>query len=224
MFKNKANVVLGTILIVLGIFISLNHFTDLDLGWLAPLVGPSLIIMFGLFLIIKHGRSKIGFIILFIGLISLLSQIFDYNIWNLWPIGIILIGIITMIGFPSWNKGEKSSVKATGEDSIDEAIVFWGLEKRIRSQNFRGGKITVLFGGAEIDLREAKISAKGAALDVSAIFGGVEIKVPSQDVRVINQGTGFLGAFEDNCNSSNKKNAPIFKITGSAVFGGVEIK
>ncbi len=58
-------------------------------------------------------------------------------------------------------------------------------------------------------------------LEVDCIFGGVEIIVPSK-CKVITNGTGVFGGWSPNI--SNKEDGPTLTISGSAVFGGVEIK
>src|SRR3989304_514783 len=62
-------------------------------------------------------------------------------------------------------------------DRISSFNVFSGTEIASHSAEFKGGNIGAVFGGAEIDLRDARL-APGAALDVFAAFGGGEIRGP----------------------------------------------
>ena len=69
------------------------------------------------------------------------------------------------------------------------------------------------------------MSDDSAVVQVSAIFGGVEIKVPTNWL-VISQGTGIFGGFSDST-SQPPEGTPGLKrliIKGEAVFGGVDIK
>src|SRR5699024_12875754 len=69
------------------------------------------------------------------------------------------------------------------DDLIQTFSLFSGADVRCQSPNFKGGNVTSIFGGIEIDMREATLSSEGAALDLLTIFGGVTITVP-KDVRV----------------------------------------
>ncbi|MHC1716841.1 MAG: LiaF domain-containing protein [Candidatus Dojkabacteria bacterium] len=90
------------------------------------------------------------------------------------------------------------------------------------SNEFKGGEINAIFGGYELDLREATISKDGAKLSVNAVFGGAEVFVP-KNCRVVTNGSGVFGGWDPNVKPNDVKN-PVLEITGSAVFGGVEIK
>ena len=54
-------------------------------------------------------------------------------------------------------------------------------------------KIIAVFGGADLDLREAVLPPSGEiTLDVIAVFGGADIKIPPE-MRVIDSGTAIMG-------------------------------
>jgi hypothetical protein len=54
-------------------------------------------------------------------------------------------------------------------------------------------------------------------------MGGVEIIVPD-DIDVETEGTGIMGGFEHFAHTSDDPDAPLLRITGFAIMGGVEIK
>src|SRR5262249_59019018 len=62
--------------------------------------------------------------------------------------------------------------------ALNEIAVFSGIEKRITGKNFSGGRMVAIFGGIEIDLWQAGMEGDEAGLQIDAIFGGVEIRVP----------------------------------------------
>ena len=37
------------------------------------------------------------------------------------------------------------------KDRLNDSAIFWGTDKRLKSSNFAGGKIDVVFGGYELD-------------------------------------------------------------------------
>ena len=88
---------------------------------------------------------------------------------------------------------------------------------------FKGGSAMAVFGGCGVDLRHAVLPEGGAAVvDVFAMFGGIEIRVPD-DWLVVNRGSAILGGFEN-------KSRPLpgasrrLVVTGTAIMGGVEVK
>jgi hypothetical protein len=85
--------------------------------------------------------------------------------------------------------------------------------------------VTTLMGGTCLDFREANLDAGVTDVYVLAIMGGVEIIVPP-GLRVESNGIGIMGGF-DHGNPSGRatdRNAPILRISGVAIMGGVEIK
>jgi len=83
-------------------------------------------------------------------------------------------------------------------------------------------KVRALFGGVDLDLREATFQPGTTTLTCKATFGGVDIKVPPH-VRVECLGTGIFGAFHaDNRDADDDApDGPILRIVGRAIFGGV---
>ena len=75
------------------------------------------------------------------------------------PALLILVGLIVIFG-----RGMNQRVVATA-DRVNSFNVFSGTEVASHSDHFEGGSVGALFGGAEIDLRDAQ-PAPGAALDV----------------------------------------------------------
>ena len=65
-----------------------------------------------------------------------------------------------------------------GDDYLDAVSVFGGVKKTILSKDFKGGEIVNIFGGAELDLTQADINGR-VILDITQIFGGTKIVVPS---------------------------------------------
>ncbi|MBI5607459.1 MAG: DUF1707 and DUF2154 domain-containing protein, partial [Deltaproteobacteria bacterium] len=83
-----------------------------------------------------------------------------------------------------------------------------------------------IFGGAQLDYRQAELQPGCTSLNLVCIFGGVEITVP-EDLPVVIEGFGIFGAFHKRGGSDQPPadpSAPWLKITGVAIFGGVEVR
>lgn len=88
-----------------------------------------------------------------------------------------------------------------------------------------GRKVTALacFGGVDIDLTEALYEHRQLDLRVTAVFGGVDIRVP-ENVTLRSAGNGVLGGFDVEVRESTDPDAPVIVVHGLAVFGGVEAR
>lgn len=84
-------------------------------------------------------------------------------------------------------------------------------------------EVTAIFGGVELDLRRAVLSQREVTISINAIFGGVEVTVPP-GVRVANSLTGVFGGSSGPPDDTDDLDAPVIRITGFAMFGGVDIK
>jgi predicted membrane protein len=148
----------------------------------------------------------------------------DIRFWDLWPV--ILIGIGLAMLFETnlaWHVGMKARNSMGG---VKESAVFSGGKRVINDQNFRRAKYDAVFGGFEIDLRRANMLEDEAVLELNAVFGGIEVKVP-ESWSVVVKGAGVFGAFQDSTLQPDPRIFPTPKrliVKGGAVFGGVELK
>jgi len=147
----------------------------------------------------------------------------DVRLWDLWPLIPIAIGLGMLFGKGHFMADVKGKSNA---NRMRESAVFSGGKRIITATDFEGGKIDAVFGGYEIDLRQACISGRSAELELNAVFGGIEMRVP-ENWNVISRGTGVFGAFVDNTVHPDPRVFPDIKelvLKGGAVFGGVEVK
>ena len=82
-----------------------------------------------------------------------------------------------------------------------------------------------LMGGIELDFRSARLTHLVTEVHILAIMGGVVVTVPP-GVRVESDGFAIMGGFEEGPNTlaSNDPNAPLIRIRGLALMGGVEVR
>jgi hypothetical protein len=220
----------GFVLIAVGVWFLLEQLDVLDLGgpwrW-----APSFFILFILWHMVRSGfRNLVGPLIMIgIALLIQLSIVADeYNLdfdryaGALWPAIIILIGLAVVFrGRGGRGPGRARSV---GGDDLDILTVFGGSEERINSAEFKGGRVTSVFGGAEIDLRGSTVAARPATIDVTVLFGAAEITVP-EDWSVEREVFAIFGGSADKRRTPGDSSAePDLVITGIVLFGGLEIK
>lgn len=78
-------------------------------------------------------------------------------------------------------------------------------------------------GGVDMDLREARFSARDVKIRAYALLGGVHIVVP-EDIEVDVAGVGIMGEFDHKESQSGSPSAPRLHVTGLAIMGGVSVK
>jgi hypothetical protein len=90
---------------------------------------------------------------------------------------------------------------------------------------FAGAEATAIMGGVELDLRYSAMDADEVIIDTFALWGGIEIWVPT-NWEIVSQGLPLMGAFEDKTHVTTHggNRQPRLIVRGVAIMGGVEIK
>ncbi len=210
----------GIGIIALGVFAGLGSLNIIDSGVIWSKWWPLLLIVVGGLIWINDRRNWVWpiFFILFgvLGLIKTLGYNSDFHLLSLfWPGILVAIGLSLLIkqrGVPSVDGKAQENIFA----------MLGGSESRNTSKDYRGGTITAILGGAELDIREAHIK-QDVVLNISVFMGGVDIKVPKGLV-VVNRMSAILGGVDNKADTLSDKGAPILTLTGTVALGGVEIK
>ena len=230
--SSNKRIYFGVFLIALGAFWILERLDiipdfldDILISWQMLLIGIGVFSLIG-------GNKTSGVILIVIGTFFIIPEIapIPYELRRIgWPLIIIGIGVVLLIthGRKKPEVPLNAEQSTQGMDYFDDFVIFGGREVFVNSQNFYGGKITSMFGGAEYDLRQAGLSENGAVVDCVSVFGACEFKVPP-DWTVKNEVTAIFGAFSDkrgnsfNQTISNPSKTLIVK--GFSAFGAIEIK
>ncbi|HET9440464.1 MAG TPA: DUF1707 domain-containing protein [Longimicrobiales bacterium] len=101
--------------------------------------------------------------------------------------------------------------------------IMGGVDKRGVWQPAQKTYCYVLMGGVALDYREALLPPGETELTIIAMMGGAEIIVPP-DMRVDCDGIAIMGGFDHGPEmSSADAGAPVLRINGFCLMGGVEI-
>jgi len=86
-------------------------------------------------------------------------------------------------------------------------------------------QVKAIFGGAQVDLRDAIFPDGVVEMEVKAVFGGVQIIVPPT-LAVECHGVAILGGFEslNRAPANSDASSPLLRVRGRVVFGGVQIE
>lgn len=111
------------------------------------------------------------------------------------------------------------------DDTFERSVIFMSFNRRITSRHFRFGKVSTIFGGFHLDFTGAEMEGNQAVVQIEAIFGGGEIRIPPT-WRVSVTAHEIAGAIVDETYSRPDASAPakVLIIHGTTVFGGVVIK
>jgi len=111
----------------------------------------------------------------------------------------------------------------SSEDFVDSTAIFGGVHKKIVSKNFKGGDVTSIMGGTELDLTQADFTGV-IRLDVTQVMGGTKIIVPAHwEVRT--EVNALFAGFEDKRQQPAVTNPDkVLILDGTSIFGGIELK
>ncbi len=227
--------ILGILIIAIGAAFMLDNLGYVDAVEYVR-YWPALLIVYGVAKVLQSPGSPgriFGGILIAVGSLMLLDRldILTFRIHDWWPVILIIIGINFLRGSRRRSKNiferqsDSASPGSSDNDSyIKHFAIMGGVKRSICSKEFRGGELTAIMGGCEIDLREAVITDDGAVLDVFTLMGGVELRVP-MDWKVIVQVSPFMGGVDDKTYVQQEgKPAKRLLLTGTIIMGGIEIK
>ncbi|MEM1485157.1 LiaF domain-containing protein [Oscillospiraceae bacterium PP1C4] len=218
----------GLAFILVGIGFAGNAFNLWDYSlffngwWTLFIIVPCFLSLF------QNGLHTSSIIGLAIGVLLLLSAqgIVDRNmIWKLMvPVVFVLIGIRIMFRGTMQRRFEPSEKPpmSQGGEYCECIAIFSGREERITGR-FEGANITTMFGGVELDLRDAVID-HDVAINATAVFGGVDIFLPP-NVRVKINSTPVFGGIENKTREpAMDMVVPVVYVDAFCAFGGLDIK
>jgi len=222
-------ILLGAVLIFLGGLFLLNSLDIISFRVSRVIFSwPFIMLVIGLFILANTNKKVLGGILSGLGALFLIPRIFpevQYDGGIIIPIVLIILGTYIIL-----NKRRQAQQniddQMISKDKIDDVSIFGGGTKIISSDNFKGGNITAIFGGSEINLIGCKLAEGENIIDVLCVFGGTTIIVP-KEWNIVVSVTSILGGF------SNKsiKNfnfiidpSRTLHIKGLAMFGGGEVK
>jgi predicted membrane protein len=217
--------VTGVLAIVIGGLVLLDHMGFLHVGniwrfW------PLILIIFGVNGLLQRGGCRSGKIfgagMMTIWGSLLLVANFGYIGWNqMWPIALIAIGLLLV-----WESFRpKPAALPLSSGALHPDAVFSSIEKTITDQDFTQGSASAIFGSVELDFIQANMTGDSAVLELNAVFGSIEIRVPLNWNVVIEAGAVF-GSCENRTRAPLPGGAPMknLYIRGGCVFGSVEVK
>jgi hypothetical protein len=240
----SSSLVFGVIVLVAGLILLLDQFGIISADR-AFRFWPIILVVFGLSNLFggcTRGRRIWGGVLILVAVLLELEEfgIGRIGIQTIWPIFIIGIGVVLVMqalqsrsggtgGWThawDWTKHLRGLSEGSTDARLNYVAIFGGGNARFITKNFQGGDIVAIFGGFDIDLRDADIEGNEAVITATSVFGGGEIKVP-YNWNVAMQGVGLFGGYSEKTRQDKGDPAAPKKtliIRGVSLFGGVSVK
>lgn len=216
----------GAVIVVVGVLLLVGTTGLYDVGALWRYV-PSLFVLLGLWALYRSGfRNVTGPVVLILvaGTVQLLALdvITGDVVATWWPLLVVAFGLSMLFG--RWRQRRRAPAVAT--EDFDLVGIFGGTERRVSSSSFRGGSATAIFGGVDVDLRDAALSDPPAVITATALFGGVEIRAPEAWVVEVDA-IPIFGGVEDERprrpRDAGSGDRPDLVVTGFVAFGAITV-
>lgn len=216
--------VMGLLIVVVGVLFTLDNFGIADVARYVSRYWPAGLIAIGLVQLwqARAGSGGIfsGLIFVSFGVLLLLRSLgrIEFGWREVWPILLVALG--GSIVWRGLQRPRPASRDSTA--TISGFAVLGGVKRGNNSRAFRGGDLTAIMGGCEVDLRDAAIDGE-AVIDVFAMWGGIELRVP-ENWTVISRVTPLLGGVEDKTRPPLGVSDHRLILRGTAIMAGVEVK
>lgn len=212
---------LGGLVVVVGLVLLANTTGVYDTGQLLVYV-PSLFVLVGLYAIVASDFRNVGGPAILVAVASAwqlvaLDVLAVSQLVQFWPVLLVLFGLSVILG------RYRSRVAAVDQSFVSAFAIFGGNEQRVTGDTFTGGDLSTMFGGVELDLRDATVATPPARVNVTALFGGVEIIVPRDWNVQVDVLPVLGGASDDRPRREEEHDTVDLVVTGFVAFGGVEI-
>ena len=223
--KKVGSLIWGILFIIVGLIFGLNAMgiTDINIffrgWWTLFIIIPSLI---G---VIKESYKVGNYIWLLIGIVLLLSAQGIINFSTIWKLAIptilVIIGLSIIFKDVVGSKINAQIKELNKKKKTEYYATFSGEELTFTGSEFKGASLNAIFGGIDINLKDAVIE-KDIVINSTAVFGGVDILVPN-NVNVKVKSSSIFGG-TDNKMTENKENVPTIYVKAFNLFGGTEIR
>ncbi|NVO12108.1 MAG: hypothetical protein HXX16_19275 [Bacteroidales bacterium] len=227
---NNGRIVIGMVLITLAGLIFADNFDIMPWNWEHYIfTWQTLLIVIGLISLVKNESRTTGIILIAVGGFFLAARFLDLPFETrhlFWPTILAVIGILMIVRHKHHHHTFSGNTEINTEDSIDDVAIFGGSEQKVKSKNFKGGRITNIFGGSSFDMLDAQLAPGSNYIDAFCMFGGSKFIVPA-DWKVRVDVTSIFGGFADKRKSISTSETSFDRelvIKGMVIFGGGEVK
>jgi Domain of unknown function (DUF1707) len=136
---------------------------------------------------------------------------------------LVVIGTPTAVATPQSTSRFTIDTAGQNLDSDKMIAIFGGVTRSGRWRVRKNIQALALFGGMDLDLRDAIFEAPVVEISGFWCFGGLDIKVPA-GIEVRDQTAGVFGGTDIRDIGDPAPGAPTLVIKGMTLFGGVTVR
>ena len=135
---------------------------------------------------------------------------------------LVIVGPPAPVATP---QSSRFAIDTTGQNPESDKMIaiFGGVTRKGRWRVRKNTHALALFGGMDLDLRDAIFEAPVVEISGFWCFGGLDIKVP-EGIEIQDQTAGIFGGTDVRDVGDPAPGAPTLVIKGVSLFGGVSIK
>jgi len=224
--------ILGVLFLIAGTVLLLEYYNIVPFEIPSYVISwKSLLLALGVYILVTSRDKTTGILMITISSVLIIGDVFDMRFWEVVrlviPLVLIIAGLSIILRKQAFSPRQINVPDGDSiNDYINETNIFSGGEKLVSSHNFKGGAITSIFGGSELDMRHSQLAPGVNSIDLLCIFGGNSIKVPEDwDVKI--DVNAIFGGFSDSRRLEKKEMSEnpekVLYIKGLVLFGGGEI-
>jgi Domain of unknown function (DUF1707) len=135
---------------------------------------------------------------------------------------LVVVGTHTPVSAPQATSRFAIDTTAQNPEPDKMIAIFGGVTRKGRWRVRKNIQSLTLFGGTDLDLRDAIFEAPVVEISGFWCFGGLDIKVP-EGIEVRDQTAGIFGGTDVRNIGDPAPGAPTLVIKGVSLFGGVSV-
>ena len=219
----------ASLLIIIGVLIILSNLDIISIEHIMKYLWPSLLILIGLFNLVRNRRIQFFSVILIaIGSIYLLNELEIINITfrqimtYFWPGVLILIGLNLLFSRPQKVKPIEPSTRPKHQSNQKEYNSFLNsMNEQVNNSNFERCSVNSVLASTEVDFSQVEFKNDSASIEINSVLSSVLVKLPT-GVRISLSGSPILGDISDK-SMGDPSSTKVLNVNFTCIVGSIEI-
>lgn len=221
--------IFASILIAIGVLIILSNLDIISVESVIDYLWPTLLILIGLYNLIRDRRIQIFSVILIaIGSVYLLKEFdiiqvsFREMMTYFWPALLIIFGINLFFTRPQKVKPIKPSSKSSRKSNQREYNAFLNsVNEQVNNSSFEFCSVNSVMATAEVDFSQIEFKNDSASIEINSILSTVLVKLPN-GVRINLSGSPILGDISDR-SMGDPSSSKVLNLNFTCILASIEI-
>lgn len=210
---SSLKLVAGIFFTVLGVLLTLDNLDIIDAGRVLRF-WPVVLIVIGVMNLNHAGRRGLSIVAIALGafMVAARAHLFRFSLFDLWPLILIGAGVVIVL-------------RALGVSSPEPRSGLWSVmhtrKVTIDPAKLNGSQIVSFMGGSTIELTNTGEHEGPVIVEVLAMWGGIEIRVPT-GWEVIAEAVPVMGGID--IKTAGAPGGRQLVVRGLVFMAGMEIK